>query len=59
VLDHEGGLVGFITARDVCVAAYQQCRPLWHMDVGSAMSRVPDLADSDVLPREVARCPSP
>jgi predicted transcriptional regulator len=39
VLNADGHLVGSITARDICIAAYRQCRPLWHMDVGSVMSR--------------------
>jgi CBS domain-containing protein len=38
VLDSAGNLVGMITARDICIAAYRQCKPLWHMDVGSTMS---------------------
>jgi predicted transcriptional regulator len=40
VTDASGDIVGTITARDICIAAYRQCRPLWHMDVGSAMSKL-------------------
>jgi CBS domain-containing protein len=38
VVDAHGTVVGVITARDICIAAYRRCLPLWHMDVGSAMS---------------------
>jgi CBS domain-containing protein len=38
VVDVQGTIIGAITARDICVAAYRRCMPLWHMDVGSAMS---------------------
>jgi|HubBroStandDraft_5_1064220.scaffolds.fasta_scaffold610376_1 CBS domain-containing protein len=38
VVDAHGSVIGAITARDICVAAYRRGMPLWHMDVGSAMS---------------------
>jgi CBS domain-containing protein len=38
VVNARGGIVGVITARDICMAAYRRGLPLWHMDVGSAMS---------------------
>jgi CBS domain-containing protein len=39
VVDPDGCVVGVITARAICVAACTQCKPIWHIDVGSAMSR--------------------
>jgi CBS domain-containing protein len=45
VVDAQGAVIGVITARDICVAAYRRCLPLWHMDVGSAMFDRP--ADDD------------
>ena len=41
VVGDDGREVGSITARDVCLAAYRQGMPLWHMDVASAMARSP------------------
>ena len=41
VVNADGGVVGIITARDVCIAAYRHGKPLWHMDVGSAMVTTP------------------
>jgi CBS domain-containing protein len=38
VVDARGRVIGAITARDICLAAYRRGLPLWHMDVGSAMS---------------------
>ncbi len=38
VVDARGHVIGAITARDICLAAYRRGMPLWHMDVGSAMS---------------------
>ena len=46
VTDADGRIVGVITARDICVAAYRRCMPLWHMDVGSAMSGAAASGDS-------------
>src|SRR3954452_13618990 len=39
VLDAGGSLVGFVTDRDVCMAAYTQGRRLDEITVGTAMSR--------------------
>jgi CBS domain-containing protein len=39
VVDADGALVGVITDRDICMAAYTQGRPLSEMSVESAMSR--------------------
>lgn len=41
VEEHDGGarLVGIVTDRDVCMAAYTQGRPLWDITVDSAMAR--------------------
>jgi signal-transduction protein with cAMP-binding, CBS, and nucleotidyltransferase domain len=48
VVDAHGTVVGVITARDICIAAYRRCLPLWHMDVGSAMSsRAASAAEGD------------
>jgi CBS domain-containing protein len=48
VVDTHGTVIGVITARDICIAAYRRCLPLWHMDVGSAMSgRAASAADGD------------
>lgn len=38
VVDAHGRVLGAITARDICLAAYRRCLPLWHMDVGSTMA---------------------
>jgi CBS domain-containing protein len=38
VIDDESKVVGLITDRDVCMAAYTQGRPLWQMQVSSACS---------------------
>jgi CBS domain-containing protein len=38
VIDARGRVIGAITARDICLAAYRRCLPLWHMDVGSTMA---------------------
>lgn len=40
VVDEERRLVGMITDRDVCMAAYTQGRPLSEIAVDSAMARV-------------------
>ncbi len=39
VVDGESKLVGFLTDRDVCMAAYTQGKPLAAMQVDSAMAR--------------------
>ncbi len=38
VLDSEGRVIGMLTDRDVCMAAYTQGRPLADIPVGSAMA---------------------
>jgi CBS-domain-containing membrane protein len=40
VVDANGRVVGIVTDRDLCMAAYTQGRPLEEILVGSAMSRV-------------------
>jgi predicted transcriptional regulator len=55
VLDTEGQIVGMITALDICIAAYRQCKPLWHMDVASIMSKTEASALNGGLPKEPAR----
>jgi CBS domain-containing protein len=39
VVDDEGTVVGMLTDRDVCMAAYFQGRSLWACTIGSAMSK--------------------
>jgi CBS domain-containing protein len=39
VLDAAGELVGIITDRDICIAAYTRGRPIGHIPVRDAMSR--------------------
>jgi CBS domain-containing protein len=38
VLDDDKRVVGMITDRDICMAAYTQNRPLWQIPVSSAMA---------------------
>src|SRR5262245_17635028 len=66
VCDSDGGLVGMITDRDVCMAAYLQGGPLRTLYVGSAMAREvhscrPDdtIADGEAIMRakQVRRLP--
>jgi CBS domain-containing protein len=38
VVDGEGRVVGMITDRDICMAAYTQGRALWEIPVASAMA---------------------
>jgi CBS-domain-containing membrane protein len=38
VIDAEGNVVGILTDRDICMAAYTQGRPLYEMTVASAAS---------------------
>lgn len=48
IVDARGIVIGVITARDICIAAYRRCLPLWHMDVRSAMSNEsPTAANGD------------
>jgi CBS domain-containing protein len=39
VVDGDGRLVGVITDRDVCMAAYTQGQPLWQILVSNAMAK--------------------
>lgn len=39
VTDPQGHVVGMVTDRDICMAAYTQGRALWQIPVGSAMAR--------------------
>jgi len=39
VLDAESRVVGMVTDRDVCMAAYTQGKPIWQIPVTSACSR--------------------
>jgi CBS domain-containing protein len=39
VADENNRVVGMITDRDICMAAYIQGRPLWQMPVGSTMAK--------------------
>jgi len=39
VVDGEGRVIGMVTDRDVCMAAYTQGLPLWAIPVATAMSK--------------------
>jgi CBS domain-containing protein len=39
VVDGDGGVIGMLTDRDICMAAYTQGRPLADIPVASAMSK--------------------
>ena len=39
VLDDESRVIGMLTDRDICIAAYTQGCPLWQISVSSACSR--------------------
>jgi len=39
VVDGDGHVVGMITDRDICMAAYTHGRPLWQLSVGDAMAK--------------------
>jgi len=48
VLDADNRVVGMITDRDICMAAYTQSRPLWQIPVPSAMAtRVYGVRETD------------
>jgi CBS domain-containing protein len=50
VLDEQGRVVGVITDRDICMAAYTRGQPLWQIPVSSAMARqVFSVRDEDGL----------
>jgi CBS domain-containing protein len=38
VVDCDGRVVGMVTDRDICMAAYTQGQPLWNIPVSSAMA---------------------
>ena len=46
VVDEQGRPVGFLTDRDVCMAAYTQNKPLTELPVERAMARTPDMLQS-------------
>jgi CBS domain-containing protein len=51
----DGAVVGMLTDRDVCIAAYTQGKPLWQIAVATAMAqRVIACAPSDELERAEA-----
>ena len=54
VLDADGHRIGVITARDICITAYRQCKALWHVDVGSAL---PNHKRSGAVKSALPRCP--
>lgn len=39
VVDGEGRVVGMVTDRDICMAAYTQGRPLWQIPVSASMAK--------------------
>jgi CBS domain-containing protein len=50
VVDGDGRVVGMITDRDICMAAYTQGSPLWGIPVSSAMARqIHGVRESDDL----------
>jgi CBS domain-containing protein len=50
VIDGDGRVVGMITDRDICMAAYTQGQPLWNIPVSSAMAdQVHMVRESDSL----------
>lgn len=57
--DGDGTVVGFLTDRDVCMAAYTQGKPLWEIPVSLAMARKviscrvgDDMKQAELLMRE-------
>ncbi len=47
VVDEQGKPVGFLTDRDVCMAAYTQNKPLTELPVEGAMARTPVCCKSE------------
>ncbi len=39
VIDDDGRVIGMVTDRDVCMAAYTHGKPLWQIPVSNAMAR--------------------
>jgi CBS domain-containing protein len=58
VVDGEGEVVGVITARDICMAAYRRCLPLWHMDVRSAMTSSPPSSRAPISETRIVSTPA-
>lgn len=51
-VDGDGAVVGIVTDRDICMAAYTQGKPLWQIPVTTAMARkVITCAPDDELER--------
>lgn len=53
--DAPGGVVGMLTDRDVCMAAYVKGRPLGELHVGDAMAREVERCRPEETPEEVLR----
>jgi CBS domain-containing protein len=50
VVDGDGRVVGMITDRDICMAAYTQGQPLWQIPVSAAMAKqVHGVTENDPL----------
>jgi signal-transduction protein with cAMP-binding, CBS, and nucleotidyltransferase domain len=50
VVDGDDRVVGMITDRDICMAAYTQGRPLWQIPVSNAMAKqVHAVRENDLL----------
>jgi CBS domain-containing protein len=50
VVDGDGRLVGVITDRDVCMAAYTQGQPLWQIQVSNTMAKqVHGVRETDLI----------
>jgi CBS domain-containing protein len=47
VVDENRRVVGIVTDRDICMAAYTQGRPLYHIQVEAAMTRDPRTCSPD------------
>ena len=58
VIDDQGHVVGIITDRDICMAAYTQGAPLWAIPVTTAMAKhvfsCTDSDDVDVVERTMS-----
>lgn len=54
VIDDSGQLVGMVTDRDACMAAFLQRQPLHEISVAGAMSKHPVVCTSEDNDREVA-----
>ena len=58
IVDDGGHVVGIVTDRDICMAAYTQGQPLWSIPVGVAMARdvITCSSDDDVDVAERSMC---